>query len=68
MAPYFCDYISHLILNNPAYGADAADREQMLYRGGLTITTTLDSRLQAARRPKWTLPPGRIRTSGAPPW
>ncbi|MDN4645248.1 transglycosylase domain-containing protein [Arthrobacter sp. PsM3] len=48
MAPYFCDYISHLILNNPAYGVDATDREKKLYRGGLTITTTLDSRLQAA--------------------
>lgn len=48
MAPYFCDYISHLILNNPAYGPTEADRERKLYRGGLTITTTLDSRLQAA--------------------
>jgi membrane peptidoglycan carboxypeptidase len=48
MAPYFCDYVSHLILNNPAYGADTADREKKLYRGGLTITTTLDSRLQVA--------------------
>jgi membrane peptidoglycan carboxypeptidase len=48
MAPYFCDYISHLILNNPAYGPSLIDRERKLYRGGLTITTTLDSRLQAA--------------------
>ena len=48
LAPYFCDYVSHLILNNPAYGADATDREKKLYRGGLTITTTLDSRLQVA--------------------
>jgi len=48
MAPYFCDYISHLILNNSAYGPTEADRERKLYRGGLTITTTLDSRLQAA--------------------
>ncbi|MBT2532236.1 transglycosylase domain-containing protein [Arthrobacter sp. ISL-48] len=48
MAPYFCDYVSHLILNNPAFGATQADRERTLYRGGLTITTTLDSRLQAA--------------------
>ncbi|MET3921625.1 membrane peptidoglycan carboxypeptidase [Arthrobacter sp. UYEF20] len=46
IAPYFCDYVSHLILNNPAYGVDPADREKLLYRGGLTITTTLDSRLQ----------------------
>ena len=48
MAPYFCDYVSHLILNNPAYGADTEARERKLFRGGLTITTTLDSRLQAA--------------------
>ncbi|HEU4666632.1 MAG TPA: transglycosylase domain-containing protein [Arthrobacter sp.] len=48
MAPYFCDYISHLILNNPAYGASLIDRQRKLYRGGLTIVTTLDSRLQAA--------------------
>ena len=48
IAPYFCDYVSHLILNNPAYGVSPADREKKLYRGGLTITTTLDSRLQAA--------------------
>lgn len=48
MAPYFCDYISHLILNNPAYGASLMERQRKLYRGGLTIVTTLDSRLQAA--------------------
>ncbi|KRE91445.1 transglycosylase domain-containing protein [Arthrobacter sp. Soil764] len=48
IAPYFCDYISHLILNNPAYGPTEPERERRLYRGGLTITTTLDSRLQAA--------------------
>ena len=48
MAPYFCDYVSHLILNNPAYGVDLAARVRTLYRGGLTITTTLDSRLQLA--------------------
>ena len=48
MAPYFCDYVSHLILNNPAYGADVAERERKLFRGGLTIKTTLDSRLQLA--------------------
>ncbi|MFH5878714.1 transglycosylase domain-containing protein [Arthrobacter sp. NA-172] len=47
IAVYFCDYISHLILNDAAYGGTVADREQLLYRGGLTITTTLDSRLQA---------------------
>ena len=27
-APYFCDYVLHLLLNNPAYGADANEREK----------------------------------------
>lgn len=48
IATYFCDYVSHLILNNEAYGSTLEERERLLYRGGLTITTTLDSRLQAA--------------------
>ncbi len=46
MAPYFCDYIQRLILNNPAYGADHAARERFLYQDGLTIQTTLDPKLQ----------------------
>ncbi|WP_332761269.1 transglycosylase domain-containing protein, partial [Pseudarthrobacter sp.] len=37
-APYFCDYVLHLLLNNPAYGATPKEREQMVFRGGLTIT------------------------------
>ncbi|WP_330059135.1 transglycosylase domain-containing protein [Paenarthrobacter sp. Z7-10] len=47
-APYFCDYVRHLIVNNSAYGATAEDRQKLLDRGGLTIKTTLDPRLQAA--------------------
>ncbi|GAB3534519.1 transglycosylase domain-containing protein [Arthrobacter tecti] len=47
-APYFCDYVTHLILNDPAYGETREDREELLYRGGLTIKTTLDSKAQAA--------------------
>ena len=45
-APYFCDYVLHLLLNNPAYGADATEREQKVFRGGLTIKTTLDPKAQ----------------------
>ena len=41
-APYFCDYVLHLLLNDPAYGEDAAERERTIFRGGLTIKTTLD--------------------------
>lgn len=46
-APYFCDYVLHLLLNNPAYGADADARVRKVFRGGLTIKTTLDPNAQA---------------------
>jgi membrane peptidoglycan carboxypeptidase len=45
-AQYFCDYVVHQIENDPAYGATVDDRDQKLTRGGLTIKTTLDPRLQ----------------------
>jgi membrane peptidoglycan carboxypeptidase len=46
-APYFCDYVLHLLENNPAYGADREERLRLIYGGGLTITTTLDPNAQA---------------------
>ena len=45
-AGFFCDYVTKVILNDPAFGPDVATRRQLLYRGGLTITTTLDPRRQ----------------------
>ncbi|WP_077488998.1 transglycosylase domain-containing protein [Sinomonas mesophila] len=45
-AQYFCDYVLHTILNDPAYGPTADEREKKVFRGGLTIKTTLDPRLQ----------------------
>lgn len=47
-APYFCDYVTHLIMNDPAYGETEDEREKVLFRSGLTIKTTLDSRVQKA--------------------
>ncbi|MDT0168372.1 transglycosylase domain-containing protein [Pseudarthrobacter sp. BRE9] len=46
-APYFCDYVLHLLENNPAYGSDKEERQHVIYGGGLTITTTLDPKAQA---------------------
>ncbi|MGG5174882.1 transglycosylase domain-containing protein [Pseudarthrobacter sp. J1763] len=46
-AQYFCAYVLHTILNNPAYGATQEDRVKKVYSGGLTIKTTLDPRLQS---------------------
>ncbi|UVJ38863.1 transglycosylase domain-containing protein [Arthrobacter sp. CJ23] len=46
MAPYFCDYVLHLLFNNPAYGATQDERTKRIMRGGMTITTTLDPNAQ----------------------
>ncbi|HEY0217456.1 MAG TPA: penicillin-binding protein [Cellulomonas sp.] len=43
---FFCDYVTRVIRNDPAFGETADEREELLYRGGLTITTTLDPRQQ----------------------
>ncbi|NWN88154.1 MAG: transglycosylase domain-containing protein [Micrococcaceae bacterium] len=45
---YFCDYTQQQILADPAFGPDRDSRQRMLDRGGLEITTTLDSDLQRA--------------------
>ena len=43
---YFCDYVTKVIRQDPAFGATEPERIDLLYRGGLTITTTLDPREQ----------------------
>jgi membrane peptidoglycan carboxypeptidase len=43
---FFCDYVTRVIRNDPAFGETPEAREDLLLRGGLTITTTLDPRLQ----------------------
>ncbi|WHS35532.1 transglycosylase domain-containing protein [Auritidibacter ignavus] len=45
---YFCDYVHRQILNDPAFGPDPESRQQLLDRGGLTIKTTLDAKMQKA--------------------
>ncbi|MCQ1956764.1 transglycosylase domain-containing protein [Arthrobacter sp. zg-Y826] len=47
MAQYFCSYVEQTILQSEAFGADVKERAKLLARGGLTIRTTLDSRLQS---------------------
>jgi membrane peptidoglycan carboxypeptidase len=43
---FFCDYVTRVIRNDPAFGETPEEREDLLFRGGLTITTTLDARTQ----------------------
>jgi membrane peptidoglycan carboxypeptidase len=47
-AAFFCDYVIHTILQNPSFGETPEQRQQLVYRGGLTITTTLEKPRQDA--------------------
>jgi membrane peptidoglycan carboxypeptidase len=48
VAAFSCDYIKRYLLMEPALGATPAEREQRLTRGGLTIKTNIDLRMQKA--------------------
>ena len=41
-APYYCAYVRQELLSDPRFGATEADREKLLFEGGLTIHTNLD--------------------------
>jgi penicillin-binding protein 1A len=44
--PYFVDYFKDWFLSNPRFGKTRQDRYDLLFSGGLRITTTLDPQLQ----------------------
>ncbi len=43
---YFCNYVYRTLLADKTFGATEAERRQQILRGGLTITTTIDPKLQ----------------------
>lgn len=45
---FFCDYVTKVIVTDPAFGETASERRNLLTKGGLTIWTTLDKDMQAA--------------------
>ncbi|MGH8828801.1 MAG: transglycosylase domain-containing protein, partial [Jiangellaceae bacterium] len=47
-AGYFCDYVFNEIMTMEELGATPQERRDVLYRGGVTITTTLDKTTQQA--------------------
>ena len=47
-AAYFCDTVVSDLLNSDLLAKDRADRVNLLYRGGLTIVSTLNPKYQAA--------------------
>ncbi|MFE5310785.1 transglycosylase domain-containing protein [Isoptericola sp. NPDC056605] len=57
---FFCDYVTKEIVTNPVFGETKSERQQLLYRGGLEIHTTLDPKKQkaAAKAVKNAVPAG----------
>jgi membrane peptidoglycan carboxypeptidase len=47
-AAFFCDYVIKEVMASPEFGKTKADRQDLLYRGGLKIVTTLDMKMQRA--------------------
>jgi membrane peptidoglycan carboxypeptidase len=47
-APFFCDYVQREMLISPVFGSTVEERRRLLERGGLTIRTTLDRKVQRA--------------------
>ncbi|MGV9271675.1 transglycosylase domain-containing protein, partial [Kitasatospora sp. NPDC003701] len=45
---FFCDYVRHVVKQDPAFGQNAAERKKFWDQGGLNIYTTLDPDKQAA--------------------
>ncbi|KQY96258.1 hypothetical protein ASD19_09995 [Microbacterium sp. Root53] len=43
---YFCQYVKSIIENDPAFGETPEERRELLRRGGLSVHTTLDLRVQ----------------------
>ncbi|WP_286163451.1 penicillin-binding transpeptidase domain-containing protein, partial [Streptomyces sp. NRRL S-495] len=45
---FFCDYVRHVVKQDPVFGKTAAERKKLWDQGGLFIHTTLDPVKQAA--------------------
>ncbi|OON81025.1 transglycosylase domain-containing protein [Streptomyces tsukubensis] len=45
-AGFFCDYVEHVFLTDPAFGKTKEERLALWHRGGMTIRTTLDPKAQ----------------------
>ncbi|MFJ8473066.1 transglycosylase domain-containing protein [Kitasatospora sp. NPDC094011] len=45
---FFCDYVRHVVKQDPAFGKSSEDRKKVWDQGGLNIYTTLDPDKQSA--------------------
>jgi penicillin-binding protein 1A len=46
-AAHFVEQVKRLVLDDPAFGETRDERRRLLFQGGLTIETALDTRMQA---------------------
>lgn len=44
--PFYCAWVRQTLAENPAFGKTAAERQLRLYRGGMTIRTALNPKVQ----------------------
>lgn len=44
--PFICDYVRRTLLKSPSLGKTLEDRENTLYRGGLTVRTLINKKVQ----------------------
>src|SRR5674476_744264 len=52
--PYFCGYVINWLLEQPALGKTTKERNDAINRGGLTIQTTLNPKMQGAAQQELT--------------
>lgn len=46
--PFYCAWVRDILSSSPEFGSTQADRDRLLYRGGLVITTALDPKAMSA--------------------
>ncbi|HET9650116.1 MAG TPA: transglycosylase domain-containing protein, partial [Microlunatus sp.] len=44
--PFLCDYVYRTLLNTPSLGKTVEERDQLIKRGGLTVQTAIDPKVQ----------------------
>ncbi|KAA9085266.1 transglycosylase domain-containing protein [Microbacterium radiodurans] len=55
---FFCEYVTSIVLSDPAFGETPEDAQRNLRRGGMKIYTTIDPDLQATALDAMSVVPG----------
>lgn len=65
--PFYCSWVREILATDPVFGATEQERQALLYRGGLTISTPLQPKVQQAAQDAVdaALPAGDVATATA---